>query len=57
MLVLKLSGMHILLGSLSNPQQKIIGMAYQFGRANDVIFKCRGFSCNHRSEIDFFLLF
>jgi hypothetical protein len=35
-------------GSFSNPQQKIIAVAYTFGKPKDIIFSCTGLACNHR---------
>ena len=37
-----------LTGSLANPQNKIVGVAYKFTNPRDVMFNCIGLACNHR---------
>ena len=41
--------MCMLAGSFSNPQAKILAVAYKFGKPRDIIFSCTGLACNHRS--------
>ena len=36
------------LGSFVNPQSKIVGVVYKFGKLSDEVFTCFGLACNHR---------
>ena len=36
------------LGSFSNPQTKVVGVLYKFGKLTDQHFTCVGLACNHR---------
>ena len=38
------------LGSFSNPQTKVVGVLYKFGKLTDQLFTCVGLACNHRFE-------
>ena len=38
------------LGSFSNPQTKVVGVLYKFGKLTDQLFTCVGLACNHRFQ-------
>ena len=39
--------LHASIGSLANPQAKIIGVMFKFGKPDDERFNCIGLACNH----------
>ena len=39
--------LHSDVGSFSNPQTKIVGVLYNFGKLSDERFTCIGLACNH----------
>ena len=42
--------LHASIGTFANPQTKIIGVVYKFGKLTDVKFTCSGIACNYRYE-------
>ena len=39
--------LHTDVGSFSNPQTKIVGVLYNFGKLSDEMFTCIGLACHH----------
>ena len=37
-------------GSFANPQAKIVGVMYKFGKPRDVVYMCVGLACSRRDE-------